>query len=195
MAGMVHALDVTFDRPTDDRVRAEWESLRDAGLPSLARHTGTSNRPHLTLDSRDHVAPEAEAGLGAVAARLPLDVRVGTVLLFHAKQRWVLARHVVVDRPLLDLHEHEQSVLGAGGSPLTEPGRWVPHVTLARGLTDPQVPEALAVVADSPPFTARALRLRRWDQQAGRAWEVTGQASFETVAERPPQEPSTGRSL
>ena len=55
-------------------------------------------------------------------------------------------------------------------------------MTLARGLTDAQLPEALAVVAESPPFTARALRLRRWDQRAGRAWDVTGQAS-------------TGRSL
>ena len=179
---MVHALDVTFDRLTDDRVRTEWQALRDAGLPSLARHTGASNRPHLTLDSRDRVDAEAEAGLVTVVARLPLDVRVGTVLLFHAKQQWVLARHVVVDRPLLELHEHVQSVLGEGGSPLTERGRWVPHVTLARGLTDAQLPEALAVVVESPPFTARALRLRRWDQRAGRAWDVTGQAS-------------TGRSL
>ena len=71
MTGMVHALDVTFDRLTDDRVRAEWQALRDAGLPSLARHTGASNRPHLTLDSRDRVDPEAEAGLVTVAARLP----------------------------------------------------------------------------------------------------------------------------
>ena len=39
---MVHALDVTFDRLTDDRVRAEWQALRDAGLPSLARHTGAT---------------------------------------------------------------------------------------------------------------------------------------------------------
>ena len=181
---MVQALDLTFDRPTDDRVRAEWEALRAAGLPSLARHTGASNRPHLTLDSREQVTPEAEAGLAAVAGRLPLDVRVGTVLLFHAKQRWVLARHVVVDRALLELHEQALGVLGSGGSPLTEQGRWVPHLTLARGLTDAQLPEALAVVADSPPFSATALRLRRWDQQVGRAWDVTVGDDRQTSAGR-----------
>jgi 2'-5' RNA ligase len=195
MGAMVQALDLTFDRPTDDRVRAEWDALRGAGLPSLARHTGATNRPHLTLDSRDSVDDTAEAGLGGVARRLPLDVRVGTLLLFHAKQRWVLARHVVVDRPLLELHEHARTVLGDGGSPLTDPGRWVPHLTLARGLTDEQLPTALALLADAQPFTARALRLRRWDQPAGRAWDVVPQPPFETGAERPPQEPSSGRSL
>ena len=179
---MTQALDLTFDRATERRVRAEWEALRDVGLPSLARHTGATNRPHLTLDSREQLDPRVEADLGAVAARLPIDVRVGSLLLFHAKQRWVLARHVVADRRLVELHEHLLSVLGPGGSPLTEPGRWVPHLTLARGLTDAELPDALAVVAESPPFSATALRLRRWDQQAGRAWDVTGQAS-------------TGRSL
>ena len=179
---MVQALDLTFDRPTDDRVRGEWETLRAAGLASLARHTGATNRPHLTLDSRDELPVDAEPRLVEVARRLPLDVRVGTLLLFHAKQRWVLARHVVVDRPLLELHEHVRAVLGDGGSPLTEPGRWVPHLTLARGLTDAQLPVALDLLADAPPFTARALRLRRWDQPAARAWDVDPQAS-------------TGRSL
>jgi len=164
-------------------VRAEWEALRRAGLPSLARQTGATNRPHLTLDTRDALAPGSESGLGDVARRLPLEVRVGTVLLFHARQRWVLARHVVVDRPLLELHEQVRVVLGPGGSPLTEPGRWVPHVTLARGVTDEQLPEALALVADASPFTAVALRLRRWDQPAGEAWDVSRQV------------PSTGRSL
>lgn len=187
---MVQALDLTFDQPTDARVRGEWEALRAAGLPSLARHTGVTNRPHLTLDSRTRIAPEAEAALAEVAGRLPLDVRVGTLLLFHAKQRWVLARHVVVDRALLELHEHVASVLGPGGSPLTEPRRWVPHLTLARGLTDAQLPAALDLVAESQPFTARALRLRRWDQPNGEAWDVD-----RDVAERPPQAPSTGRSL
>ena len=100
---MVHALDVTFDRLTDDRVRAEWEALRDAGLPSLARHTGASNRPHLTLDSRDQVDPEAEAGLvhGGGAVPLRRTGRDGAALPRQAA--WVLARHVVVDRPLLEL--------------------------------------------------------------------------------------------
>ena len=84
----------------------------------------------------------------------------------------MLARHIVVDRPLLELHAHAQAVLGNGGSPLTSPGRWVPHLTLARGVSDEQLPMALKLVSVAPPITAVALRLRRWDSETGRAWDV-----------------------
>jgi 2'-5' RNA ligase len=180
---MVQALDLTFDRPADDRVRAEWEALREAGLPSLARHTAPTNRPHVTLDTRDRIPAEGEAALGAVAAALPLEVRVGSLLLFHARRRWVVARHVVVDHRLLGLHARAHAALGPGGGALTAPGRWVPHLTLARGVSYDQLPTALAVLADVQPFTATALRLRRWDQEAGEAWDVA------------PSQSSTGRSL
>ena len=169
---MVQALELTFDRRTDDAVRAQWDVLKDAGLPSLARHTGPTNRPHVTLDTREDVAAEAERALTPIALRLPIELLIGAPLLFHARRRWVLARHVVVDRPLLELHAHAQAVLGNGGSPLTSPGRWVPHLTLARGVSDEQLPEALKLISVAPPITAVALRLRRWDSEAGRAWDL-----------------------
>ncbi|RYP82473.1 2'-5' RNA ligase family protein [Nocardioides guangzhouensis] len=169
---MVQALELTFDRRTDDAVRAQWDVLKDAGLPSLARHTGPTNRPHVTLDTREEVAADAERALTPIALRLPIELLIGAPLLFHARRRWVLARHIVVDRPLLELHAHAQAVLGNGGSPLTSPGRWVPHLTLARGVFDDQLTEALKMVAVAPPITAIALRLRRWDSEAGRAWDV-----------------------
>jgi 2'-5' RNA ligase len=172
MGGMVQALELTFDRRTDDAVRAQWDALREHGLPSLARHTAPTNRPHVTLDTRDEVAAEAESALGPVALRLPVELLVGPPLLFHARRRWVLARHVVVDRRLLELHAHAQAVLGNGGSPLTSPGHWVPHLTLARGVSDEQLPQALKLVSVAPPIAAVALRLRRWDSEAGRAWDV-----------------------
>ena len=103
---MVHALDVTFDRTDDDRVRAEWRALQDAGLPSLARHTGASNRPHLTLTCRDRVDPAAEAALPTVDGLLPLALQLGDrAAVPRQAAGGSLARHVVVDRPLLDLHD------------------------------------------------------------------------------------------
>jgi hypothetical protein len=48
----------------------------------------------------------------------------------------------------------------------------VPHLTLARGVTDDDLPRALALAGAAPPFTATALRLRRWDDVAGEAWDV-----------------------
>ncbi len=178
---MVQAVELTLDRTSDDRVRAEWAALQEAGLPSLADHTGATNRPHVTLHVRDAMGTAAEERLLPVAQRLPLDLWVGSVVLFHARRRWVLARQVVVDRALLDLHEAVADAVGGGGSPLTLVGRWVPHVSVARGVRDEQLPEVLALLATTPPYAATALRLRRWDQDRREAWDV-GQAS-------------TGRSL
>src|SRR6478735_2007388 len=165
---MVQALELTFDRRADETIRAQWDDLRAAGLPSMARHTAPTNRPHLTLDARETVAPEAEAALGAVALRLPVEVVVGSPLLFHARRRWVLTRHVVMDRSLLELHAHALALLGREPDSLTSPGRWVPHVTLARGVSDEQLPAALKLVSTAQPVRAVALRLRRWDSEAAR---------------------------
>lgn len=178
---MVQAVELTFDPPTDERVRAEWGALHEAGLPSLADHTGATNRPHVTLHVRDELDADAEEQLELAVPLLPLALWVGGVVLFHSRRRWVVSRQLVVDRALLDLHDTITSAVGGGGSPLTLPGRWVPHVTLARGVRDEQLPAVLGLLADAPAYAGLALRLRRWDQPARRAWDV-GQAS-------------TGRSL
>ena len=169
---MAQALELTFDRRADETIRTQWNALRAAGLPSMARHTAPTNRPHVTIDIRDALSAEAEYALGPVSLRLPLDVLIGAPLLFHSRRRWVLSRHVVVDRALLELHAHAHAVLGRDGAPLTSPGRWVPHLTLARGISDEQLPEALKIVSTASPVKAVALRLRRWDGDAGRAWDV-----------------------
>lgn len=168
----MQAVELTLDPPGDDRVRAEWGALQQAGLPSLADHTGASNRPHVTLHVRDVVTPDAEHALVPVAARLPLGLRAGGLLLFHARRRWVVARQVVVDRALLDLHAALADAVGGGGSELTLPGRWVPHLTLARGVREEQLPAVLALLAETPAYDVSAQRLRRWDQEARSAWDV-----------------------
>ena len=178
---MVQAVELTLDRASDDRVRAEWVALQEAGLPSLADHTGATNAPHVTLHVRDALEPAGEDRLVPVADRLPLELWVGSVVLFHARRRWVVARQVVVDRPLLDLHDAVADAVGGGGSPLTLVGRWVPHLSIARGVRDEQLLAVLALLATAPPYAATAVRLRRWDQDRRQAWDV-GQAS-------------TGRSL
>ena len=61
------------------------------------------------------------------------------------------------------------------------PGRWVPHLSLARGVRDEQLPAVLGLLATTPPYAATAVRLRRWDQDRREAWDV--------------RQASTGRSL
>jgi hypothetical protein len=52
------------------------------------------------------------------------------------------------------------------------PGRWTPHVTLARGLDAAGVGRALEVLGGSGPIEGAAVDCRRWDSQARRAWSL-----------------------
>ena len=169
--GGVQSLELMLDAPAEAALRRQWDLLADAGLPSLTRHTSPSNRPHITLDARDAM-PEDEGGLVAVAGRLPVPVRIGAALLFRTRGTWVLARHVVVNRELLDLHAHAHDVLGPGGSPLSATGQWIPHVTMARWLDDAQVTQAMGVLGPENPVEATGVRLRRWDSERRETWYV-----------------------
>jgi hypothetical protein len=85
------------------------------------------------------------------ADTLPIDLVVSGFLLFPAgTARFVLVRPVVVTAALLALHRtvHERA---PGAVDLTRPGRWTPHVTLARRLSAAQVAEALDVLGAGPP--------------------------------------------
>lgn len=170
----MQSVELLLDRDTDAHVRDKWRALADAGLPSQALHRGTTNAPHVTLAVRSVVDPAAEAGLRQAAARLPLPIRLGATAVF-GRHRYVLVLLLVVDVPLLDLHAAVSDALGPDrGDPLTEPGRWTPHVTLARGLDAGQVGRALEVLGGAHPVTGAAVDCRRWDPEARVAWSLLG---------------------
>lgn len=168
----MQSLELLLDAASEERIRRQWELLAEAGLPSLAHHTSATNRPHLTLDARDTVSPDREARLVEVATLLPVEVRIGAPLLFHNRRGHVLVRHVLVTSELMAVHARAHAVLGPGGSPLSAPGAWVPHVSLAHGLSSAQVAAALDLLTEHAPVRATASRLRRWDSPGKRAWMV-----------------------
>lgn len=171
---MVQTVELVLDEASEELVRAQWQALAAAALPSQARHTGATNRPHVTLAVAEELPAELEPALRQAVAALPLPVRLGALVCFGGRRR-VLARLVVADRALLDLHAAVAEVVAGcpGPSPLTEPGRWTPHVTLARGLLPEQVGAALAVT--TPPgcpgeVDGTAERCRRYDGRARVDW-------------------------
>ncbi len=172
--GRMYSVELVLDGGADTAVRADWASLMRAGLPSQGRHTGASNRPHLTL-ALSATAPEpVRVRLAAIAAGLPLPVRLGAVLIFGnrppredgrpGRPALVLARLVVPDPDLLTL---QRQVLAALDEPVDRHGTfaaggWTPHVTLGRRFTADQVAAALAALGPDP-LPGTLPRLRLWD--------------------------------
>ncbi|TLM83012.1 2'-5' RNA ligase family protein [Pseudarthrobacter sp. NamE2] len=126
----MRSIELVFDGFTDSTIRADWSRLAAAGVPSLAGHTAPSNSPHITLAAGPGLRLPAD--LDGLWQLLPLDVEFSGAQLFPAGPgKFVLARSVVVTGPLLQLHTRLHSGIPEA-LPLTRPGAWTPHVTLAR---------------------------------------------------------------
>ena len=172
----MRSIELTFDPDLEAAIRAEWATLQAAGLPNLGRHPDASNRPHLTMAAGP--ALEITDDLTALfdqpppCAQLPVHIGVSGLLLFRAGSgRFVLARPVVISEALLDLH---RTVLEQvpGAVELTQPGRWTPHVTLARRMSAGQVAEALEVLGEPPAF-GQAVAARFWNGETKTLTELT----------------------
>jgi 2'-5' RNA ligase len=128
----VRTVELLCSAELEETVRGAWERLAAAGLPSLARNTHPTNRPHLTLAAVDEFPPGAEERLADLCdAALPVPARLDRVEVLDGS-----APLVWLVRPtpeLTALHAAVWDVLaGADGQhPWHLPGRWVPHVSLA----------------------------------------------------------------
>jgi 2'-5' RNA ligase len=177
----LHSVEAMLDDATDAAVRAEWALLRDAGLPSQADHKGATNSPHLTLCAAPGVPAPLEDRLdAAVAPFVPLPVRLGPLVVLGGR-RLVLARLVVPTSALLRLHEAVADVMrGAPDVPdMTLPGRWSPHVTLARGLAVEEVSAAIAALGRTRDLEGAVVQVRRWDPGARRVWALGAEPTME----------------
>jgi len=166
----VFSVELIPDAELERAVREDWDRLLGADLPSSGRNPAPSNRPHLTLAVRDRVEPSAFAG---IAGMLPVPLELGGVVLLGHKDRYVLARHVVVSARLLDVH---RAVAAIAGRP--EPrysntgiGRWTPHITLARGLTAARLATAMRLIK-APNVVGEATGARVWDAEARRVTTI-----------------------
>lgn len=170
---MVQSLELLLDDTLDADVRREWQMLVDADLPSQARHTGASNRPHITLAVADELEDlDSRIDNEYLASEFP--VRLGAFVVFRGK-RATLARLVVPSRKLLDLHSRIGHLVGdaEGVRSHTAAGKWTPHVTLARRLTRVELTEALLRLdAVQPDLLGSTSALRRWDGEEKREWLV-----------------------
>ncbi len=174
---MVQSVELLLDSDADAAVRAEWELLRAAGLPSAWRpEPSGSHRPHITLLAAEEIDLGAEPALRALVRELDLPVTIGSPLVFSAKRgTFILVRQVIASVELLQLQEAVVDICGPGLDGSFEPGRWVPHLTIGRRLSSEQLGSAIGLLADQEhgaEQSAVITRCRRWDAVAKRDWLI-----------------------
>jgi 2'-5' RNA ligase len=171
---VTQSVELLLDEGLDALVRADWDALAAAGLPSQGRHRQASNRPHVTLAAMKAIDDALEPQMVRALGDFPVPVRLGALSVF-GRDRFVLVRAVVPDIELLRRQALLGTVLGAGADlPYMQAGHWVPHVTLAHRMTADQVAVALAVVRGPREADGYAVGMRRWDGDARREWLLAG---------------------
>ncbi|MFK4805661.1 2'-5' RNA ligase family protein [Microbacterium sp. ZW CA_36] len=158
------------DAEIDGAVRDDWDRLLGADLPSSGRNPAPSNRPHVTLAVRDRVDPAAFA---SIAELLPVALELAGFVLLGHRDRYVLARHVVVSAPLLTVHRVVAEIAGRPEPRYSNTGidRWTPHMTVARGLTAARLATAMRLVK-APNVVGQATGARVWDAEARRVTTI-----------------------
>jgi 2'-5' RNA ligase len=172
---MAHALELLFDATTEAAIKGVWTRLDTAGVPSLARRTHRRHRPHISLSVAERIDADQLQGVRDCLAATHLDITLYSPAVFP--RPGVLYLSVVPTLALLRLHEEVHAALGDG---MVAPrdgysvGAWVPHCTLARGLTRPQLMRGIDLLHDQPVITSHISSAGLLDTATGEVLPIAG---------------------
>ncbi|GLW93102.1 2'-5' RNA ligase family protein [Actinokineospora globicatena] len=162
---MAQAVVVLFDDRANAAVTRLLDRLDAAGVPGARRFP-----PHVTFAMASDIPAKTRAGLKA-------DLRVLSVpnlwlytLSAFANTENVLMLGAVVDTELLAVHSAVHDVLaGKVKNPNSYylPGSWVPHCTLANGVSDEQAATAFRTLFPVEPVQAKVARVAILDTVTG----------------------------
>ena len=168
---MAQAVVAFFDDEADAAVRELWRRLRDVGVP-----TDEKFPPHLTYAVATSIPAKARAALREELGRLWLPGLPLENLSSFATSENVLMLAAVVDGELLAVHSAIHDVLARkvkNSSAYYLPGHWVPHCTLAVGVTDEQVVAGFAALYPVRPIRAKVARVCVLDTATGEVDDLT----------------------
>ena len=184
-SSVVQSVELLLEPEAERGMVRVWEALLEAGLPSQARNTAPSNRPHVTLVAVPRLTADAESAVAAAVRgrRLPVDATWGAVTFF-GRGPWVLVRVLDPGDGMRALQAAVAAACDVPGDSTSAPERWRPHVTLARrvGPADrDRVAELATDIARSDLHTGMpvvAAAVRRWDGSRRVEWTLEGQQSI-----------------
>lgn len=153
MSQQTYAIELYFDEVASQKVQQLWAQV---GAITSSTAKRVHSHPHLSLA----VLPDADLQLlprvlaDIAQHQSPLEIQFSSLGLFSSGGGVVFLAPVVTTQ-LLELHKtvHRQlHKIGSDAVAYYRPGAWVPHCTLARELSPPEVLRAIEVVRDSNPF-------------------------------------------
>jgi 2'-5' RNA ligase len=162
-----------LDPRSDRAVRALWQRLETAGVPTLLSHTHGRHVPHLTLASlRSWDLDTVRSALLALPATELAPVDFDGLGTFRRSRSWL------VPAPTTALLEHQRRVVEAVRRDADlhrhyEPGAWVPHLTLAPRLHLQDLPVVAKLVYDVLPLHATLTDLTLIDTSTGTRHPLT----------------------
>ena len=172
---MAHAIEMYFDEAADAAVRRIWQLLADAALPSLATRTHRRHRPHVTLAVAESLSGTDLMPLQAVLSAHQPTLRLYVLGTFPGSEG-ALFLGVPVTADLLTFHGDVHSALA--GRPIAhwpyyQPGNWVPHCTLAEGLSKAEAAQAFGLLSGYQPITAQVTATGIKDTATGTIMPLT----------------------
>ena len=171
---MALAVCLLFDPPGERVVRQLWGRLEAAGVRTLLTHTHRRHRPHLSLVvAMSWDLPPVLAALDGLPEGEPFLLSMPGMLAF-TRGRAALAAGVGAD--LASRQQAVAEAIAACGAELHhhyQPGRWVPHVSLATGGTASQLPLISNVINDALPLTIAVESAALIDSSTGQTWPLS----------------------
>ena len=144
---MPFVAELYFDPSTEERIRKAWQALDEVGISDSMPKGGY--RPHISLGICNHLELDAFAQeLSAFAAGImPFRLPFPNIGIFSTSEG-VVYWGATATKQLLDLHTKFHEIFKKYAKEQREyytVGQWVPHCTLAFGLSEDQIAEAVSV--------------------------------------------------
>ena len=144
---MPFVAELYFDPSTEERIRRAWNALDEAGISDSMPKGGY--RPHISLGICEHLELNAFAKeLSTFAASVtPFRLLFPSIGIFSTSEG-VVYWSATATSQLLNLHTAFHEIFKKYAKEQREyyaVGQWVPHCTLAFGVSEEQIAEAVTV--------------------------------------------------
>lgn len=148
---MPFAVELFFDTEAEKQICDAWKAIQKAGSSPIL---DAGHRPHVSLgvcNRIDSTAFEAELSFFAESV-VPFPLSLSNVGVFPGAEG-VVFLGVTVTEHLLDVHAAFHKIFKKYAGEQSEHyavGKWVPHCTLAFGLSERQIAEAVSICRRIP---------------------------------------------